>query len=313
MQDWNATEASKLNKDYPQPIPKAPLMEYDLDLEAFNCDQERCLTTVKQILAPGLCSPFPKLPLTNPASSASLSVDSFSLPTASFTSPGFFSSDEPLLYDCFSMTPSNTGSAFYLPYSVSPTALPKSGGIGGLCGNDDDCDIIDQRQAKQEYTSDSKSLNPRGKKRRSPMSQETEQPRESQPQNGNMDAGTERRTGIKLRTTSCKPEKPSSKKLGSNKAPLSRSVARSRHSHNLVEKQYRNRLNQQFNNLLAALPAPQSEDCNRHDIGDRCFSKAEVLERARQRIKSLETENEVLAKERDRLMGNISPMQETIK
>ncbi|KAH7126444.1 hypothetical protein B0J13DRAFT_565502 [Dactylonectria estremocensis] len=289
-------------------------MEYDTDLEAFNYDQERCLTTVKHILAPGLCSPLPKLPLTNPTSSASLSIDSFSLPTASFTSPGFFSSDELLLYDCFSMTPSDIGSAFYLPYSVSPTALPKStGGIGGLCSNDNDCDIIDQRQAQQEYTSNSKNLNPRGKKRRSLMSEETEQLRASQPHNCNMDAGTERRTGLKLRTTSCKPKKPSSKKLGSNKVPLSRSVARSRHGHNLVEKQYRNRLHQQFNNLLAALPPPQSEDCNQNDIGDRCFSKAEVLESARQRIKSLERENEVLAKERDRLMENISQMQETTK
>lgn len=295
------------------PAVGVPLMEYDLDLEAFNWDQERCLTTAKQTLAPFYAAPKQNCPI-KPTDSASLSVDSFSPPTASFTSPDIFSSDESLLYDSFPMTPSEIGSILFLPYSVSPTALPRSaGGMGGLCNNDDDCDIIGQRQATQKYTVNSKNLNPHGKKRPSPTSQETEEPPASQPQNGNMNASAEIRTGIKLRTASRKPKEPSSKKLDSNKVPFSPSAAQPRHSHNLAEKQYRNRLNQQFNNLLAALPAPQSEDCDCHDIGNRCLSKARVIYHARQRIKSLERENQALVKERDKLIKNINLMQEKIK
>ncbi|KAH8656731.1 hypothetical protein BGZ61DRAFT_523896 [Ilyonectria robusta] len=301
------------------PAVGALLMEYDLDLEAFDWDQERCLTTAKQTLAPFYAAPNQNCPI-KPTDSTSLSVDSFSPPTASFTSPDIFSSDESLLYDSFTMTPSEIGSILFLPYSVPPTALPRSaGGMGGLCNNDDDCDVIGQRQATQKYTVNSENLNPHGEKRPSPTSQETEQPPASRLQNGNVDASAEIPTGIKLRTTSRKPKEPPSKKLGGDKVPFSPSAAQPRHSHNLAEKQYRNRLNQQFNNLLAALPAPPSEDCDCHDIGNRrlskarCLSKARVMDHARQRIKSLERENQALVKERDKLMKNINLMQEMIK
>jgi hypothetical protein len=72
----------------------------------------------------------------------------------------------------------------------------------------------------------------------------------------------------------------------------------------VVEKQYRNRLNAQFEMLLAALPTPV--DAN--DVEDGCdmdeerkISKVEVLEMARRRIRSLERETDCLRREREEL------------
>ncbi|KAH7349502.1 hypothetical protein B0T11DRAFT_332574 [Plectosphaerella cucumerina] len=60
---------------------------------------------------------------------------------------------------------------------------------------------------------------------------------------------------------------------------------RTRASHNLVEKQYRSRLNAQFEGLLGALPDPEEDDVktepDEQDPADKKVSKAEVLERAR--------------------------------
>jgi hypothetical protein len=89
-----------------------------------------------------------------------------------------------------------------------------------------------------------------------------------------------------------------------------------RESHNLVEKQYRNRLNQQFESLLAVLHA------NRGGVGDgegrkaliaggglevddRRLSKAEVLDMARRRIVALELELERLRSEMRELEANL--------
>jgi len=88
---------------------------------------------------------------------------------------------------------------------------------------------------------------------------------------------------------------------------------RSRSSHNLVEKQYRNRLNAQFEDLLRALPesavpAGSSLDGDgpandgRLKMGDRKrVSKAEVLDMARQRILFLEEENRKIERENEEL------------
>ncbi|KAH6983831.1 hypothetical protein EDB80DRAFT_517574, partial [Ilyonectria destructans] len=108
------------------------------------------------------------------------------------------------------------------------------------------------------------------------------------------------RTSVKLRSASRKHKTPSSKTMAGKKAPVSPAERQARHCHNQVEKQYRNRLNLQFENLLNALPAVQSEDDHIDGLGDghdnnsRCFSKGEVLGRAKRRIKSLERDNELL-------------------
>lgn len=123
-----------------------------------------------------------------------------------------------------------------------------------------------------------------------------------------------------LRTASRKP-KQEAKNNGSSPSAedrdeddlLTPDERRARHSHNLVEKQYRNRLNRQFESLLAVLPA-EGDNCPpggteakpREGKGsvagiegdDRRLSKAEVLDMARHRIMALESECDRLQNER---------------
>lgn len=100
---------------------------------------------------------------------------------------------------------------------------------------------------------------------------------------------------------------------------------RTRASHNLVEKQYRNRLNAQFESLLVVLPDPDAikdEDVTsdtgfppnktsgaptdpEQQPGDKKVSKAEVLERARAHIESLERQSEALARKREMLLETL--------
>ncbi|GJC90518.1 allergen Fus c 3 [Colletotrichum liriopes] len=93
---------------------------------------------------------------------------------------------------------------------------------------------------------------------------------------------------------------------------------RTRASHNLVEKQYRNRLNAQFEGLLNALPEQVRGPAGAGD-GDesdpqqadqeRRVSKAEVLDMARRHIKNLEREREVLHHERGELLRNLETLE----
>ncbi|OHW96323.1 helix-loop-helix DNA-binding domain-containing protein [Colletotrichum incanum] len=93
---------------------------------------------------------------------------------------------------------------------------------------------------------------------------------------------------------------------------------RTRASHNLVEKQYRNRLNAQFEGLLNALPEQVRGPAGAGD-GDesdpqqadqeRRVSKAEVLDMARRHIKNLEREREVLHRERGELLRNLEMLE----
>ncbi|RYP75904.1 hypothetical protein DL771_002168 [Monosporascus sp. 5C6A] len=71
---------------------------------------------------------------------------------------------------------------------------------------------------------------------------------------------------------------------------------KSRNSHNLVEKQYRNRLNAQFETLLHSIPDDVRSSKRKDDdadlkggdgganVGEKCFSEAEVLAMARRRF-----------------------------
>ncbi|KAJ4322290.1 hypothetical protein N0V84_004882 [Fusarium piperis] len=91
---------------------------------------------------------------------------------------------------------------------------------------------------------------------------------------------------------------------------------RTRASHNLVEKQYRNRLNAQFESLLNALPEQARSGGNGNGNGDenesdgandadRRVSKGEVLEMARKHIQALEQERNQLERENLELQGNL--------
>lgn len=73
-----------------------------------------------------------------------------------------------------------------------------------------------------------------------------------------------------------------------------------------MEKQYRNRLNAQFELLLGVLPpeiraSSEDGDSNEMSTGDRKVSKAEVLEMAKRYIVNLEGSLEATEGERDDL------------
>ncbi|CAK7225097.1 hypothetical protein SCUCBS95973_005744 [Sporothrix curviconia] len=92
---------------------------------------------------------------------------------------------------------------------------------------------------------------------------------------------------------------------------------RARQNHNIVEKQYRNRLNTQFTRLLKILPANQVDmgsDVGRSlEFDDRRMSKAEVLELARRRIHSLEDEIQKLHTESESLRSNVQTLNMAIQ
>lgn len=94
---------------------------------------------------------------------------------------------------------------------------------------------------------------------------------------------------------------------------------RTRASHNLVEKQYRNRLNAQFESLLNALPENiraggdgEDSDGAPVDWGDRRVSKGEVLEMARKHIETLEQERDMLEREKNELQGSLHQLKNSI-
>ncbi|PNP54783.1 hypothetical protein FNYG_15613 [Fusarium nygamai] len=88
---------------------------------------------------------------------------------------------------------------------------------------------------------------------------------------------------------------------------------RTRASHNLVEKQYRNRLNAQFESLLSVLPEQLragnngngDTDESEGNDADRRVSKGEVLEMARKHIQLLEQERAELERKNLELHGNL--------
>lgn len=97
---------------------------------------------------------------------------------------------------------------------------------------------------------------------------------------------------------------------------------RTRASHNLVEKQYRNRLNAQFESLLNALPEQARFGGNASGNGngdenesdganeaDRRVSKGEVLEMARKHIQALEQERNQLERENLELQGSLRQLK----
>ena len=111
---------------------------------------------------------------------------------------------------------------------------------------------------------------------------------------------------IHLRTASRKAKRTST----SYKPATSPEEQRARSSHNQVEKQYRSRLNYQFERLLAVLPPPidRDERVDGDDVpknSDRRLSKMEVLEIAQQHIRMLEKEALELDQERLELMSSL--------
>jgi hypothetical protein len=94
-------------------------------------------------------------------------------------------------------------------------------------------------------------------------------------------------------------------------AASSASTSTTRMNHNQVEKQYRNRLNSQFESLLSALPA--EDVLRRGEEGDgvepKRVSKAEVLVLAEKYIKELEKERMELKGENETLKEKVGELR----
>ncbi|KAF4416482.1 Allergen Fus c 3 [Colletotrichum fructicola] len=137
-------------------------------------------------------------------------------------------------------------------------------------------------------------------------------------------------TGSSSKTASAPRLRSASRtsKNASQKPAETAEERRTRASHNLVEKQYRNRLNAQFEGLLNALPEQVRGPASTGDGGgggggggggdesdpqpadqERRVSKAEVLDMARRHIKSLERERDELQRERGDLLRNLEMME----
>lgn len=127
------------------------------------------------------------------------------------------------------------------------------------------------------------------------------------------DISTQGGSSVNLRTASYKPKKPKkllTKNMAYKKPTSLERLKQPRQSHNLVEKRYRSKLKSHFESLLAILPVPPSKDGHDHNSCTHCFSRAEVLVAARDRIISLEEGFEVMAKERDQLHADVALIDE---
>ncbi|CAG8960972.1 hypothetical protein HYFRA_00002510 [Hymenoscyphus fraxineus] len=82
-----------------------------------------------------------------------------------------------------------------------------------------------------------------------------------------------------------------------------------RMNHNLIERKYRNRLNQQFDTLLSVLPVGATLKTGEEESSAKRISKAEVLILAKERIESLEKENAELHDDRCKLKRSLDDLK----
>lgn len=88
------------------------------------------------------------------------------------------------------------------------------------------------------------------------------------------------------------------------KSPSSKEDTKGRTNHNQVEKEYRTRLNGQFETLLSSLPNDDDKDGANARV-----SKADVLMLAKKRIVHLEREKMMLEEQRQKLQGNVQELK----
>lgn len=94
---------------------------------------------------------------------------------------------------------------------------------------------------------------------------------------------------------------------------------KSRTSHNLIEKQYRNRLNLQFESLMNALPESMRNSAASGagdgatpeglHLGERRLSRAQVLDMSTRYIKTLEKDREALERENGELIKGVEVLR----
>ncbi|KAK0651129.1 hypothetical protein B0T16DRAFT_73492 [Cercophora newfieldiana] len=112
-----------------------------------------------------------------------------------------------------------------------------------------------------------------------------------------------RATSSKTRIGASAGKSSSKRKSSSSDSSSEPRLQRARTCHNVVEKNYRNRLNGQFELMLATLNKTRAREgeMESFDGDDRAPSKSAVLQLARERVISLEKENEQLRREVERL------------
>jgi hypothetical protein len=81
---------------------------------------------------------------------------------------------------------------------------------------------------------------------------------------------------------------------------------RSRNAHNVVEKQYRSRLNARFEGLLSALPNSLRSSGAGEDNGEVRLTKGDVLDMSMTYIRTLEGQRSELEKEHEELNAGIA-------
>jgi len=99
--------------------------------------------------------------------------------------------------------------------------------------------------------------------------------------------------------------------------PLGYDACHKRTSHNLVEKQYRTRLNGLFATLLSAIPKDViAADANRYTTGDvspgKVVSKGALLALGRRHIKALEKKEISLEGKKEILMEKIQRLERVL-
>lgn len=109
----------------------------------------------------------------------------------------------------------------------------------------------------------------------------------------------------RLRSTSTTTTAASSRPSTASTYSCNSPPKHARLNHNQIEKQYRNRLNGQFETLLLALPREEADGGGE----DKKFSKAEVLMLARKHIRELERERRGLEAENERLGGEMNELR----
>jgi hypothetical protein len=108
---------------------------------------------------------------------------------------------------------------------------------------------------------------------------------------------------LRSTTQSSRPTTSSSSSSSSKSPPVS-DDSKGRTNHNQVEKQYRNRLNGQFEMLLSALPSEDGSDGARSRV-----SKAEVLMLAKRHVVELEREKMMLEGQHHALEGDVEDLK----
>jgi hypothetical protein len=187
---------------------------------------------------------------------------------------------------------------------ISPrqTVAPTFGAVGDGILQDGNAAAIHSQRADRK------------KRRRhsSPVVSTTDKDKGSQGLSGD----EKRKSTTQLRTASRAPKRYS--QSTARKPAETAEEVKARAAHNQVEQQYRKRLNAQFERLLQVLPQQDYDEEGMDEDGggeggrsamEKRISKAEVLDLARRRIKTLEREKEKLEREKEQLLLNQSRVQ----